>query len=461
MSEAVRRRIGIGRRHNDSLRGLDDAPAALRPPLRVTSADPGHAVSDVATRAPSWLEPRFPLVNALIHELFRLERPAAWSDFERPARVSRRYGRATRKRRWASALLDSATLGARSSGRGARGGGNAACALLLAQLIGCASLVAGDAGAAARTLAERMRTLAHHGAILRKQIAQRVRVAAQHWARLTAAQLLTELHPDRGHVTDRHLGPHELAPQRSRACLVVLREVVDQGPDTGPSQKLIVHASPRELADGSVGRYSTCNHDAFARIHGAGTNGLVKDEILWAIRRRHVTLSPAFYAQVPRRGIVPGMANRGPHLTVDVILRMPNGKILLVERRHAPFGHALPGGFVEYGETVENAAAREALEETGIEVRELRQFHVYSDPGRDPRRHTVSVVFLAEGAGRPRAGSDAKEVLEVDPREPGVELVFDHAQILRDYVVAGEGWREEKIHTRWIGNWRRALARTR
>jgi 8-oxo-dGTP diphosphatase len=131
------------------------------------------------------------------------------------------------------------------------------------------------------------------------------------------------------------------------------------------------------------------------------------------------------------------MTNRGPHLTVDVILRMPGGKILLVERRHAPFGYAFPGGFVEYGETVESAAARETLEETGLEVKNLRQFHVYSDPGRDPRKHTVSVVFVADGEGLPKAGSDAKDVIEVDPRNPAVELAFDHGRILRDYVVGG------------------------
>jgi 8-oxo-dGTP diphosphatase len=131
------------------------------------------------------------------------------------------------------------------------------------------------------------------------------------------------------------------------------------------------------------------------------------------------------------------MTNRGPYLTVDVILRLSGGKILLVERRNPPFGYAFPGGFVEYGETVESAAARETLEETGVRVRNLRQFRVYSDPKRDPRQHSVSVVFVAEGEGRPQAGSDAKGVVEVDPRRPGVELAFDHGQILRDYVLAG------------------------
>lgn len=130
------------------------------------------------------------------------------------------------------------------------------------------------------------------------------------------------------------------------------------------------------------------------------------------------------------------MTNRGPHLTVDVILRRPGGKILLVERRNPPAGHAFPGGFVEYGETVETAAARETLEETGIEVENLRQFRVYSDPKRDPRKHTVSVVFIGDGEGEPRAASDAKAVVEVDPRNPGVQLAFDHGQILSDYVRA-------------------------
>ena len=128
------------------------------------------------------------------------------------------------------------------------------------------------------------------------------------------------------------------------------------------------------------------------------------------------------------------MTHRGPHLTVDVILRRPGGKILLVERLHFPSGYAFPGGFVEYGETVETAAARETLEETGIEVKNLRQFRVYSDPERDPRKHTVSVVFIGDGEGEPQAATDAKAVIEVDPRNPGVQLAFDHAQILADYV---------------------------
>jgi 8-oxo-dGTP diphosphatase len=128
--------------------------------------------------------------------------------------------------------------------------------------------------------------------------------------------------------------------------------------------------------------------------------------------------------------------SRSPLLTVDIIIRVGNGQILLVERNNPPHGYALPGGFVDYGESLEAAAAREAKEETGVDLVNLRQFRAYSDPGRDPRHHTVSVVFIADARGTPCAGDDAKALLPIDPKSPGVPLVFDHALILRDYLEA-------------------------
>ncbi len=119
--------------------------------------------------------------------------------------------------------------------------------------------------------------------------------------------------------------------------------------------------------------------------------------------------------------------------TVDLIIRLGGG-VVLVQRRNPPLGWALPGGFVDAGETLEAAAVREALEETALAVRLVRQFHTYSDPARDPRRHTISTVFLADADGVPRGGDDAAEA-RVFPAGELPPLVFDHAQILADYLA--------------------------
>jgi len=126
---------------------------------------------------------------------------------------------------------------------------------------------------------------------------------------------------------------------------------------------------------------------------------------------------------------------RNPLLTIDVIIRLQDG-IVLIERKNPPYGWALPGGFVDYGESLEAAAAREAREETGLELEELRQFNAYSAPERDPRHHTVSVVFTAKGCGVPSAADDASR-LQVFPLDQlPVELAFDHGQILADYATS-------------------------
>lgn len=127
------------------------------------------------------------------------------------------------------------------------------------------------------------------------------------------------------------------------------------------------------------------------------------------------------------------VVTKSPYLSVDIIIRVGAGRIVLIERKNPPHGYALPGGFVDYGESLETAAAREAKEETGLELANLAQFGAYSDPARDPRQHTVSVVFTADGVGEPRAGDDAGAVILVDPSVPRVALVFDHERILRDY----------------------------
>ncbi|MBN1534392.1 MAG: NUDIX hydrolase [Spirochaetes bacterium] len=107
--------------------------------------------------------------------------------------------------------------------------------------------------------------------------------------------------------------------------------------------------------------------------------------------------------------------------------------IVLIKRKNPPYGWALPGGFVDYGEPLERAAVREAREETSLEVELLRQFHTYSDPSRDPRQHTVSTVFIARASGTPRGADDASEARIFPPDGPPEEMAFDHAQILRDY----------------------------
>lgn len=121
-----------------------------------------------------------------------------------------------------------------------------------------------------------------------------------------------------------------------------------------------------------------------------------------------------------------------PVPTVDIIIEVGCG-IVLIERRNPPVGWALPGGFVDYGESLEEAAMREACEETTLEVQLLGQLHTYSDPRRDSRQHTISTVFVATGEGQPRAGDDAKGVgiFLPDALPP---LVFDHEDIIRDYI---------------------------
>jgi 8-oxo-dGTP diphosphatase len=121
-----------------------------------------------------------------------------------------------------------------------------------------------------------------------------------------------------------------------------------------------------------------------------------------------------------------------PPVTVDVIIEVEGG-VVLIERKNPPPGWALPGGFVDRGESLSRAAVREAREETSLEVALSEQFFAYSDPARDPRGPTVSVVFLGRAKGTPRAADDAKDVrvFALDALPP---LAFDHGQILRDYV---------------------------
>ena len=127
---------------------------------------------------------------------------------------------------------------------------------------------------------------------------------------------------------------------------------------------------------------------------------------------------------------------RNPVPTVDVVIHDPARGIVFVERANPPHGWALPGGFVDYGETVEQAAVREAAEETGLDVELTGLLGVYSDPARDPRGHTLSVVFTARArdAAAPRAGDDAAKAGFYPPQSPPGPLAFDHAKIVDDFL---------------------------
>jgi len=131
---------------------------------------------------------------------------------------------------------------------------------------------------------------------------------------------------------------------------------------------------------------------------------------------------------------------RGPAPTVDVVILLPGDRVVLILRRHPPHGWALPGGFVDEGETLEGAAIREAREETGLAVTLREQFHAYSDPARDPRRHTVTTVFIGSAGGDPAGGDDAAEARAFAWDALPADIAFDHRAILADvrrYLLTG------------------------
>ena len=131
------------------------------------------------------------------------------------------------------------------------------------------------------------------------------------------------------------------------------------------------------------------------------------------------------------------MTYRNPAPTVDIIIELrdrPHRPIVLIERKFEPLGWAIPGGFVDYGERVEDAARREAEEETSLQITLKRLLQVYSDPARDSRKHTMSLVYIAEAEGTPLAADDAKTLQVFEPWEIPKNLCFDHDQILEDYL---------------------------
>lgn len=125
--------------------------------------------------------------------------------------------------------------------------------------------------------------------------------------------------------------------------------------------------------------------------------------------------------------------SQGPFITVDIIIEVKGG-LVLIERSNPPFGWAIPGGFVDYGESLEECAIREAKEETDLDIYDLLQMHTYSNPHRDPRFHTITTVFAAKAEGKPKAGDDAQNIKVISLVEiKNLTLAFDHAQVLKDY----------------------------
>ena len=126
---------------------------------------------------------------------------------------------------------------------------------------------------------------------------------------------------------------------------------------------------------------------------------------------------------------------RNPFPTVDIIIEMDEG-IVLIKRKNPPFGWALPGGFVDYGESLEASAVREAKEETSLDVTLVSEFGAYSEPDRDPRMHTITVVFIAKAEGEPQAADDAAEIGIFYKDTLPEKLAFDHGSILQDYFAS-------------------------
>jgi O-acetyl-ADP-ribose deacetylase (regulator of RNase III)/ADP-ribose pyrophosphatase YjhB (NUDIX family) len=187
---------------------------------------------------------------------------------------------------------------------------------------------------------------------------------------------------------------------------------------------------------------------------GCGTGGfpllasakIMAQEVLRHLRQEETTLKEIVFClksaeafTVFKKGVlgyleyVTTKLSGGPYVTVDAIIELPSG-IVIIKRSNPPFGWALPGGFVDYGESLEDAVIREAKEETGLDLIQPKQLHTYSDPKRDPRFHTIGTVFVARAKGTPEAGDDAADIKVIKVNQiKKLEFAFDHKKILQDY----------------------------
>ncbi len=193
---------------------------------------------------------------------------------------------------------------------------------------------------------------------------------------------------------------------------------------------------------------------------GCGTGGFVllasakimAQEILRYLRQTETSLKEIIFClnneeafTIFKKGVlgyleyVTTKLSGGPYVTVDAIIELPEG-IVIIKRSNPPFGWALPGGFVDDGESLEEAVVREAKEETNLDLTEVKQFHTYSDPARDPRFHTIGTVFIAKAKGIPKAGDDAADIKVIKLNQIGkLEFAFDHKKILADYLILKQG----------------------
>lgn len=240
-----------------------------------------------------------------------------------------------------------------------------------------------------------------------------------------------------------------------RADMIAPEETLPGPPGPG-DEKVVRAACSRALVEAQVRRMSSVALPAFGfrlggiplsavgrvmvqeaiRVARAGSSSLRRIVLCYADAQGFDTFSRTVNGYIKH---FLDVLLWGPFLTVDAVIEVSGG-IVLVERTNPPLGLALPGGFVDYGESLEDAVRREAREETDLELIDLAQMHTYSDPARDPRFHTVTTVFAARADGTPRAGDDAAGIRVVPASQiEKLAFAFDHGQVLRDYLARREG----------------------
>ncbi len=265
---------------------------------------------------------------------------------------------------------------------------------------------------------------------------------------------------------------------RKKGGKIIEEEALSKGPvqtgeaiSTGAGElaaKYIIHAATMgmDFKTDETKIRQACKNSLYAaeqlRIHsiafpalGCGTGGfallasakIMAQEVLKHLRQKNTTLNEIVFClnnqeafTVFKKGVLGYLEymttklSAGPYVTVDVIIELPEG-IVIIKRSNPPFGWALPGGFVDYGESLEEAVIREAKEETHLDLIQLKQFHTYSEPTRDPRFHTIGTVFTACGQGAPQAGDDAAEIKIIKPNQiEKIKFAFDHQKILQEYL---------------------------